>query len=106
MQDLITNRRAIMRTTIKYYSGDLNNGNINAFDTYESAYADYKEMAESCAQTDRGDKTVPMEQAVSESLAFHYVAKVTTTTNEDGEVIKEDFVTINGGDPEACGFQY
>jgi hypothetical protein len=94
-----------MQTEIKFYSGDLLNGNINAFDTYEAAYTDYKIMAEDCAQTDRGDEIVSREQAVEESLAFHYVAKVTQFLDEDGDVVKEDFETLDGGDPDVCGYQ-
>lgn len=87
----------IKKTVTKFYSGDLNNGDINPFDTYEEAYADYKEMAESCAQTDRGDETVSLDQAVSESMDFHYVRKEVTTYDEDGEVESETSEILDGG---------
>jgi len=93
------------RTIIQFWSGDLSNGNINPFASYEAAYADYKEMAESCATTDRGDEPdATQEEALAESMAFHYVAKVTTTYDEDGKVVTEDQETLDGGDPDACGY--
>jgi hypothetical protein len=94
-----------MKAIIQYWTGDLSNGNINPFASYEGAFADYKEMAESCATTDRGDEPdATPEEALAESMAFHYVAKVTTTYDEDGKVVKEDQETLDGGDPDACGY--
>jgi hypothetical protein len=90
--------------TIKFYSGDLLNGDIHSFDTYEEAHRDYVSMAEGCAQTDRGDETVSREQAVEESLAFHYVRKETIERDVDGHIIREDSETLDGGDAEACGY--
>jgi hypothetical protein len=86
-----------MQTTkITFYTGDLENGDINAFDTYEAALQDYKDMAEGCAVIWDGEP-LTWEQALQESLNFHYVRKETQTLDEDGEVVDEQSETLDGG---------
>lgn len=94
------------RTIIQFWSGDLSNGNINPFASYDAALADYKEMAEGCASPDpeNEDTEDAKREALEYSLAFHYVTKVTTTYDEDGKEIKEESETLDGGDPDACGY--
>lgn len=113
-------REAAARTTvIKFYSGDLANGNLNEFDTYLDARADYEgmvaigaesELATLQARADEAEKgewyiEPNKKNAEARSRAFHYVNKVTIVLDGDGEIVSEDVDTLDGGDAEACDFQ-
>jgi hypothetical protein len=84
--------------TVEYKLGDLNNGHLQTFSEEKEAYVAYKELAIACMQTDRGDETVSYEQAFKDSMDFHYVVKVTTTTR--GHVDREDEELLYGGTSE------
>lgn len=98
--DLVEDEPAI---TTEYRVGDLLNGDLETHPTYEAAYKAYKEMAEGCAQTERGNESVSREQAVAESMAFHYVCKATITTCGD-DLPTEEVEFMDGNDAEACGY--
>lgn len=94
-------------TTITYAVGDLVNGDYTTTTSLEEALQMYADDAEAGAKIGfdgskgvEGGEDRTFEDFLSESKAFHYVAKITTTitTDEDGdEETEESSEIIEGG---------
>lgn len=85
-------------TTVKYFTGDLINGEINEFSDYDTAFADYKNMAEGNASENWvKESELTQEEALAGSLEFHYVKQITSTFDSSGQLVDEKVECLDGG---------